>query len=55
MAPLYLGYAGKGGTVSDMLLEHYQLMASSGVAGGEDEGVEGKIRSTEILKPILII
>lgn len=32
MAPLYLGYAGKGGTVSDMLLEHYRLMASSGVA-----------------------
>ena len=22
MAPLYLGYAGQGGTVSDMLLEH---------------------------------
>jgi len=32
MAPLYLGYAGEGGTVSDMLLEHYRLMASSGVA-----------------------
>ncbi len=32
MAPLYLGYAGKGGTVSDMLLEHYRLMAGSGVA-----------------------
>jgi 2,4-dienoyl-CoA reductase (NADPH2) len=27
MAPLYLGYAGEGGTVSDMLLEHYRLMA----------------------------
>jgi NADPH2 dehydrogenase len=32
MAPLYLGYAGEGGTVSDMLLEHYGLMARSGVA-----------------------
>ena len=32
MAPLYLGYAGDGGTVSDMLLEHYRLMAGSGVA-----------------------
>jgi 2,4-dienoyl-CoA reductase (NADPH2) len=32
MAPLYLGYAGEGGTVSDMLLEHYRLMAASGVA-----------------------
>ena len=32
MAPLYLGYAGEGGTVSDLLLEHYRLMASSGVA-----------------------
>ena len=29
MAPLYLGYAGQGGTVSDMLLEHYRLMAGS--------------------------
>lgn len=32
MAPLYLGYAGPGGTVSDMLLDHYRLMAQSGVA-----------------------
>ena len=32
MAPLYLGYAGEGGTVSDMLLAHYRLMAGSGVA-----------------------
>jgi len=32
MVPFYLGYAGEGGTVSDMLLEHYRLMASSGVA-----------------------
>lgn len=32
MAPLYLGYAGEGGTVSDMLLEHYRLMAAGGVA-----------------------
>lgn len=32
MAPLYLGYAGEGGTVSDMLKEHYGLMAHSGVA-----------------------
>ncbi len=32
MAPLYLGYAGKGGTISDMLLAHYRLMAQSGVA-----------------------
>jgi len=32
MAPLYLGYAGEGGTVSPMLLEHYRLMAESGVA-----------------------
>jgi len=32
MAPLYLGYAGEGGTVSELLLEHYRLMAGSGVA-----------------------
>ena len=32
MAPLYLGYAGEGGTVSPMLLAHYQLMAQSGAA-----------------------
>ncbi len=32
MAPLYLGYAGEGGTVSEMFLEHYRMMASSGVA-----------------------
>ncbi|WP_319406385.1 NADH:flavin oxidoreductase [uncultured Desulfosarcina sp.] len=32
MAPLYLGYAGQGGTVSDMLVAHYRLMAQSGVA-----------------------
>jgi len=32
MAPLYLGYAGAEGTVSDMVLEHYRLMAQSGVA-----------------------
>jgi NADPH2 dehydrogenase len=32
MAPLYLGYAGQGGTVGEMLLEHYRLMAQSGVA-----------------------
>ena len=32
MAPLYLGYAGEGGTVSPLLLDHYRLMAQSGVA-----------------------
>lgn len=32
MAPLYLGYAGEGDTVSDMLKAHYRLMARSGVA-----------------------
>ena len=32
MAPLYLGYAGQGGTVSPLLLEHYQLMARSGAS-----------------------
>jgi len=32
MAPTYLGYAGEGGTVSRMLLDHYRLMARSGVA-----------------------
>ncbi|MFH1981738.1 MAG: NADH:flavin oxidoreductase [Pseudomonadota bacterium] len=32
MAPTYLGYAGDGGTVSPMLLDHYRLMAKSGVA-----------------------
>ena len=32
MAPLYLGYAGEGGTVSEMLLDHYRLMAGSGIA-----------------------
>jgi 2,4-dienoyl-CoA reductase (NADPH2) len=32
MAPLYLGYAGEGGTVSSLMLDHYRLMAKSGVA-----------------------
>jgi 2,4-dienoyl-CoA reductase (NADPH2) len=32
MAPTYLGYAGPGGTVSRLLLEHYRTMARSGVA-----------------------
>jgi NADPH2 dehydrogenase len=32
MAPLYLGYAGEGGTITDVLLEHYRLMARSGAA-----------------------
>jgi NADPH2 dehydrogenase len=32
MAPLYLGYAGQGGTVSELILDHYRLMAKSGVA-----------------------
>jgi NADPH2 dehydrogenase len=32
MAPLYLGYAAEGGIVSKPLLEHYRLMARSGVA-----------------------
>ncbi|MCX5873881.1 MAG: NADH:flavin oxidoreductase [Deltaproteobacteria bacterium] len=32
MAPLYLGYAGEGGSVSALLLKHYGLMARSGVA-----------------------
>jgi 2,4-dienoyl-CoA reductase (NADPH2) len=32
MAPTYLGYAGPGGTVSPLLLDHYRLMAASGVA-----------------------
>jgi len=31
MAPLYLGYAGEGGTVSALFLDHYRLMAKSGV------------------------
>ncbi len=32
MAPLYLGYAGEAGLVNEPLLEHYRLMATSGVA-----------------------
>jgi 2,4-dienoyl-CoA reductase (NADPH2) len=32
MAPLYLGYAEMGGTVSPLILEHYRLMAKSGAA-----------------------
>lgn len=32
MAPTYLGYAGRGGTVSPLLLDHYGRMAASGVA-----------------------
>ncbi len=32
MAPLYLGYAGSGGTVSPLLLDHYRTMAESGAA-----------------------
>lgn len=32
MAPLYLGYAGEGGTVSELIIDHYRLMAKSGVA-----------------------
>ena len=32
MAPLYLGYSDEGGKVSSLLLDHYRLMAKSGVA-----------------------
>lgn len=32
MAPLYLGYAGPGGKITSLLLDHYRLMAKSGVA-----------------------
>jgi 2,4-dienoyl-CoA reductase (NADPH2) len=32
MAPLYLGYAGEGGTVSNLMLDYYREMAQSGVA-----------------------
>lgn len=32
MAPLYLGYADERGMVSPLLLDHYRLMAKSGVA-----------------------
>jgi 2,4-dienoyl-CoA reductase (NADPH2) len=32
MAPLYLGYAGEGGTASRLLLDYYGEMAGSGVA-----------------------
>jgi NADPH2 dehydrogenase len=32
MAPLYLGYADEGGTVSDLMRDHYRQMARSGVA-----------------------
>jgi len=32
MAPLYLGYAGEGGGVTNLLLDHYKMMAKSGVA-----------------------
>ena len=32
MAPLYLGYAGPGGKVSPLLLDHYSRMAKSGAA-----------------------
>jgi 2,4-dienoyl-CoA reductase-like NADH-dependent reductase (Old Yellow Enzyme family) len=32
MAPLYLGYAGADGAVSDLMLDHYREMAGSGVA-----------------------
>jgi NADPH2 dehydrogenase len=32
MAPLYLGYAEEGGKVSRLFIEHYRVMAKSGVA-----------------------
>jgi 2,4-dienoyl-CoA reductase (NADPH2) len=32
MAPLYLGYGEEGGKVSRLMIEHYRLMAKSGVA-----------------------
>ena len=32
MAPLYLGYAGEGGNVSRLMLDHYRRMAASGAA-----------------------
>ncbi len=32
MAPLYLGYAGEGGKVSQLMLDHYRQMAGSGAA-----------------------
>lgn len=31
MAPLYLGYAAEGGAISPLVLDHYRLMAVSGV------------------------
>ena len=31
MAPLYPGYSGEGGTVSQLQLDRYRLMAQSGV------------------------
>lgn len=32
MTPLYLGYANEGGTVSELILEHYRKMAQSGAS-----------------------
>lgn len=32
MAPLYLGYSGAGGSISNLLLDHYRLMTRRGVA-----------------------
>ncbi len=32
MAPLYLSYAGEGGTISPLLLEHYRLLGAGGAA-----------------------
>ncbi|MFO8112927.1 MAG: NADH:flavin oxidoreductase [Desulfosalsimonadaceae bacterium] len=32
MAPIYLGYAGEGGTISPLLLEHYRMVAQGGAA-----------------------
>ena len=47
MAPLYLGYAGDGGSVSPLLLDHYRLMAQRGVAlvaTSQTAGLESAIR-----------
>ena len=47
MAPTYLGYAGEGGMVSNLLLDHYRLMAGSGVAMVvvENVGVELQVHA----------
>ena len=55
MAPLYLGYAASGGTVSPLLLYHYKLMARSGAAMIVVENASVTAGGSGIPEPFVVI